>query len=368
MVLLGPSALTPCGIADYVERLAPALASRCQLEVLSYADGWARAKLAQDSRKNRIGERSPDAFLLHYERMRVPGRHFMRDLSRWVGDRLFVVPHEVYAEDPFAFPESELGAPWPLIYLQRALYRRRHRPWFSELALQKRGYGARAVFPLNRVAAEVLGQRNSQVTLEVIPLARWNAEAAILPRQGLRPPGVKWLWVVAGFLTPANDYEALFAALRELPDQGLVLAGGLRPDGPQDIAQLLRSQAQAMGVGDRVVITGYLPESELPATLAVADGFACPFKFRSASASILQALACRRPVLATSLPMTREMAGDGAPLILVEAGQWGRLMAEVAEGRRSPPQDHYRWNAETVAEAYLRSMRICLNARSSNSG
>ncbi len=355
--MLGPSALTPCGIADYVGRLAPALASRCRLEVLSYADGWERAKLAQDSKKNRIGERNPDVFLLHYERMRVPGPTFMRDMAKWVGDRLYVVPHEVYSEDPFAFPESQLGAPWPLIYLQRALYRWRHRSWVSELALQRRGYGARAVFPLNRVAAEILRRRNARVTLEVIPLARGKAEAAVLQRPGLRPPGMKWLWAVAGFLTPGNDYEALFAALRELPDQGLLLAGGLRPDGPQDIAEELRSQAEAMGVGDRVIITGYVAEADLPGTLAAADGFLCPFKFRSASASILQALACARPVLAADLPMTREMLEEGAPLILIEKGRWREVMAEVAEGLRVAPKDQYRWTVETVAEAYLKAIQ-----------
>ena len=92
--LVGPDQTQPCGIADYTSRLAAALAERCDLTFVPFRDALLDPSLGEC-----------EAILLQYERSLVP-EGFPDRLAVHHPGRVHVVPHEVYDEDPFAFPSA----------------------------------------------------------------------------------------------------------------------------------------------------------------------------------------------------------------------------------------------------------------------
>jgi glycosyltransferase involved in cell wall biosynthesis len=91
--------------------------------------------------------------------------------------------------------------------------------------------------------------------------------------------------------------RALAAVGKVAPDARLTLVGGTTDH--YDV----RAEAAALGVADRVDITGYVPDEELPAHLAAADVCIClrwPTA-RETSASWLRCLAAGKPTIVTDL-------------------------------------------------------------------
>jgi len=338
-----------------VKRLAPHLESLTDTWVGDY--GQARRKAGESDSDRQV-------FLVHYERTRVPFSGYLRALSRALTGggrgRLFVVPHEVYREDPFAYPESSLIRTGLAGIAQHLRYRWKHRPWYRELRCQKNGYWADAVFPLSRPACEVLRERSPASRFEVIPHAVLDGFEQAAAKSTLRPVGASWLWGLFGFITPANDYELVFQALASCPHQALVVIGGDRTEDRAPGLISLRRRVEEMGLEGRVSFTGYLAEDGVAPVLMAMDGFLCPFKFRSASGSLSMVLAAGKPVLAADLPLTREYRDAGARVKLLPAGSvqaWSEAMI-VEESR---PQDmslaSYAWSYAHAAEAYLAQIR-----------
>jgi glycosyltransferase involved in cell wall biosynthesis len=347
LVLVGPRSDRPCGILDYVQHLAPELARLAPLTVCDYEESLKIAAIASPKM----------AFLVHFERSRVPGHNFLRRLAALVGDRLFVVPHEVYQNDPFAFPMNQLMGSWPVLVMKRLLYRWRHQSWFRELDLQAHGYYAKAVFPLTESAAAILQERAAPSAFYVVPLARLPATREMASEKIW--PQLRFVWGLIGFLTPNNDYETLLQSLLQLPDQGLVLLGGERdPNFPQ--TQKWKARIQALGLESRVYWTGYIAESEWPRFLGAVDGFVAPFKHRSASASLFLAMQTTKPILASDISLTQEMVSLGAPLHLVASHEWVEAMSRASSPGWASPPDTYSWTYARVAQAYWQTMIACL--------
>src|SRR3954467_12085038 len=97
IVLIGPDQTQPCGIADYTARLSAAMARHCNLVFLPF-----RQALQSDL------PGKCTAILVQYERTLVPTADFLAKLCAKYPAKVFLVPHEVYDEDPFAFPYANL--------------------------------------------------------------------------------------------------------------------------------------------------------------------------------------------------------------------------------------------------------------------
>ncbi len=113
---------------------------------------------------------------------------------------------------------------------------------------------------------------------------RWGA---------LGPP----LWLMVGRLV---YYKGLFTALEALRDvPGKLVVVGVGPLREEGLAR-----AKALGVADRVVWAGYLPQDELTGALRAATALWFPSNARSESFGLSQveALAAGCPVLNTAIP------------------------------------------------------------------
>jgi glycosyltransferase involved in cell wall biosynthesis len=109
-----------------------------------------------------------------------------------------------------------------------------------------------------------------------------------------------------GFIHERKGHRLVIEALPRLPHDVLaVFAGGPAP-GSNGIVEHLRARADSLGVGDRVRITGYLPEGQLEQYLLATDVAVCPFRTLSASGSLSTWISAARPIVATDLPQIAE--------------------------------------------------------------
>ncbi len=114
-----------------------------------------------------------------------------------------------------------------------------------------------------------------------------------------------------GALIPRKGQTHAIDALAQLPDAILVLAG----KGEDENA--LKSQAERLGVPDRVRFLGAVPHGDLPVLLNAADVFVLPSSSEGLANAWVEALACGTPVVTTPIPGAQELITDPA---------WGRLV------------------------------------------
>ncbi|MBW8890320.1 MAG: glycosyltransferase [Fibrobacteres bacterium] len=348
--LVGPDASQPCGIADYVGRLAAVLAAECDLAFVPFRHALASPRLE-----------SCQAILVHYERSLVPDPGFLIRLGARFPGRMFVVPHEVYAEDPFAFPYADLRAGFPpLLWLKRAIYRWKHREFARERRLQAAGYAAHRVIPLSGPNAAILGPLAPGKVLEPVPHAFYAPSVAspVVRKEDYFPRRPKSIIGIFGFLNPASDYAQVFDLLATLdPGTALLILGGERS--ASGMQERLEHEAAARGLSDRVRVTGWLPPERVGSHLSLCDLFVSPMRFKSNSGSLLHLLHLGRPILVPDLPLTRWLQAEGAPVDLYRDGTELRGLAlGYLEGKVQPPANRYRWDFPTVARAYLRAMGV----------
>lgn len=367
--LVGPDQTQPCGIADYTARLREALAEKCDLDFVPFREALRTGALA--------GCR---AILVQYERTLVPDPDFLRKLADRHPGRVHVVPHEVYAEDPFAFPYAELrSAILPLLWLKRLRYRLTHRGYASEKRLQADAYGAHRVIPLSGPGADLLRAQAGDRIMDPVPHAFFPPpESDAVPtaplRAGLFPAEVESVIGIFGFLNPGLDYASALDLIAALGGSvGLLIVGGprgsaadqgaagapkdgplkVRLDGP--VGRWLAEEVEIRRLQGRVRVTGYVPEAALAPHLRLCDLFLAPLRFKSNSGSLLHLVGMGRPILASDLPLTRYLRDQGAPLELYKDAADLLTMARMAlRPDHAVPPNRYPWSFPAVADAYLR--------------
>jgi|SRR5579859_5111437 len=109
-----------------------------------------------------------------------------------------------------------------------------------------------------------------------------------------------------GYLYPNKGHQLLAQALPQLPPEVKVVFAGGPSAGQDDYLRHLQQTSQALGVADRLCITGYLPDEALRLHLAASDLAVCPFSVVSASSSIATWISEARPILASDLPQMAE--------------------------------------------------------------
>ncbi len=181
--------------------------------------------------------------------------------------------------------------------------------------------------------------------------------------------------VVVSRLVERKGIGNVIAALAEIPDTELVIAGGPErtrvADDPE--ARRLLRLAEAHGVAERVELRGQLRRHELPPLLRSADAVVCVPWYEPFGIVPLEAMACARPVRrqcgrrsdrhrrrrrdGRARPAARRRTGWPTPCVASSAT---RAAAErMGRAGRLRVEERYGW--ERVADATL----ACYRARSS---
>ena len=166
----------------------------------------------------------------------------------------------------------------------------------------------RETFPNRRIESIRMGVADPLAT------ARRDARAAVLSRHGLSTDAV--ILAAFGGVTPEKRVPQI---LRALPAVAQVApAAHLLIVGPELAHYDVLTDARARGVADRLTVTGYVDERELPDYLAAADVCLClrwP-SARETSASWLRCLAAGKSTITTDLAHTGDVP------TLVTRGAW----------------------------------------------
>lgn len=156
-----------------------------------------------------------------------------------------------------------------------------------------------------------------------VDLGRLDVEP--LPREALGvPEGVPLIGSV-GALVGHKDHANLIAAmavvLSELPDVHLVVAG----DG--ELRPTIEAQIEKLGLGNRVTLLGH--REDAPRVLKALDVYVSSSWSEGLGTSVLEALACGVPVVATAAGGVPEMVIDEETGLLVPARDPERLAAAI---------------------------------------
>ncbi|MBI2035439.1 MAG: glycosyltransferase family 4 protein [Candidatus Liptonbacteria bacterium] len=134
----------------------------------------------------------------------------------------------------------------------------------------------------------------------------------LINRYGLK--GKKVIFTVAR-LSSLEGYKGYDRVIQAMPEilsavtEAIYLLGGKGDDMPR-----VRNLIDAMNLGDKVIVAGFIPDEEIVDYYNLADVFTMPSKAEGAPAVYVEALSCGIPVIAGN------QDGSGTPLLGGEIG------------------------------------------------
>jgi glycosyltransferase involved in cell wall biosynthesis len=194
------------------------------------------------------------------------------------------------------------------------------------------GGGARRLAAITRSLVEDLARRfNFQsappftvIAPDGVDLERYeNLPSPQVARDAL--PSLRGKGFTAGYtghLYAGRGIKLILDLAAALPEVTFLLAGGE----PPAIARLI-AEVKASGLLN-LLLTGFIPNAELPAYQAACDVLLMPYQRRVTASSggdiarylspmkLFEYLACGRPILSSDLPVIREVLHDGNSILL----------------------------------------------------
>jgi glycosyltransferase involved in cell wall biosynthesis len=221
--------------------------------------------------------------------------------------------------------KGPVRAPCPVVLTIHDLYfinyPGRHRPVYEAIVTRAaRAYAGRATAVISdseyskREIVARLGVSAAKVS--VIPVALGgefkpaSLTAAARARYALRSPYVLYV----GNFNLHKNIPRLVRGFALLPGpmrsrHSLVLAGGYG-DGRPELARL----ADSLGLTDRVIFSGRIEDADLPAVYSEAAVYVTPSLEEGFGATVLEAMACGAPVIASNRAALPEVVGDAGLL------------------------------------------------------
>jgi glycosyltransferase involved in cell wall biosynthesis len=212
-------------------------------------------------------------------------------------------------------------------------------------------WGATAVYKANvavsqSVAASFQGYpqlylRRLRVVENGLPALEAQSSSVSFRRRWKIPDDVPLLLSV-GRLASQKNHAVLIRALQSVPAAYLVIAG----EGP--LREKLASLGRSLGVAERVIMPGELPQEEIRLLMSKAAVFLMPSLFEGLSNALLESLQSGMPIIASDIPAISD--------VLLACG-------EPAAGRMLPPDDNEAWAASILELCQNQQLRVHLRRR-----
>ncbi len=134
---------------------------------------------------------------------------------------------------------------------------------------------------------------------------------------------------VIGRLSPEKGLEFLFSAVREVvnayPRTKVLLVG----EGDEKYRLSLQEKVKYLELSSHIVLAGFY--EDVPQILRCLDIFTLPSLYEGFNRSLLEAMACGLPVVATAVGGNVEIVQDGVNGLLVPPSNPGALASAIAE-------------------------------------
>jgi glycosyltransferase involved in cell wall biosynthesis len=172
--------------------------------------------------------------------------------------------------------------------------------------------------------------RKVRVVYHGLDLERFHPRPREEPRGPLR-------LLAVGSLLACKGFDILISALGLLRQRGLEVQATLAGGGPEE--GKLRAQVEAEGLSDRVRLSGYLTQKELIPLYQQADVFVLPAVLEQhwgIPNVLVEALACKVPVVTTPLPSLPELVEDGVHGLVARNQDPAHLAEQIERLARDP--------------------------------
>lgn len=266
--------------------------------------------------------------------------------------RPLVITRHVTFDGPLAVPGSGFGH---TVYQAKwAAYNRWLGPYATYLNKGVFAHADRIIVLSARLKEHLVARGLAADKIHLIPagvpaVPTATGGAALRARWGWQD---KHILGIFGYITPAKGHRLAVAALAQLPkDVVLLVAGGVRRSRDQVVLDDLQRDIAAAGLQDRVRITGFVEEGDVPAHIAACDLLLYPATHADSSYSLVTGLAygCA-PVVASDVYGHREVAERKAGIALFPSGDAAAL-ARCSEELLGSPERRVALLAEAAAYA-----------------
>jgi len=156
--------------------------------------------------------------------------------------------------------------------------------------------------------------------------------------------------------------EVLPDLAEEVPDLTYLICG----DGAD--RSRLEAKAKRLGVADRTIFAGYIPEEEKADHYRVADVFAMPGRTEGFGIVYLEAMACGVPVVASSADASQEAVRNGRLGTVVDPDDPDSVKTGILEALRAPqgvPEGLDYFSVERFRERWHDVVDMCFREKAS---
>ncbi len=251
-------------------------------------------------------------------------------------DVLFVPSHVV----PLVHPKRSVVTIHDLGYLRFPQAHTRWQRLYLHLSTRWSARAASEVIAVSRVTADDL-VRHYGVSREKVHVVYHGLDDRVkyVPPEEREPvlaryslAGERYI-LYLGTIQPRKNLERLVQAYARLHQRGkvkLVIAGKRGW-----LSEAIFREVERLGAAGDVIFTGYVPEEEKPSLISGAAVFAFVSLYEGFGFPLLEAQACRVPVLASDTSSLPEIAGDGALLVNpMDVDAMSRGLARLLEDDR----------------------------------
>lgn len=232
----------------------------------------------------------------------------------------------------------------------RVLWRLYHLAWWPQRRLLNRADGVVVVSETTRALVE--RHRLTTRPVAVVPNAADAAPASLTETVAHREPPREKRLVYTGSFMPYKDVDTLVGALALLPEHRLTLISR--------VTDAERARLAALPGGDRIDFANGASDEEYRSALLAATALVTASRDEGFGIPVVEAMALGTPVVATDIPIFREISGGAALLApagdarafaarireLDDAGRWREASAAALERSRS-----YDWGRSADALA-----------------
>lgn len=244
-------------------------------------------------------------------------------IMKCIGEPSVVSLHEIYRQHPFVFPRSKIKGRLLIKWLKQIKWDRKHLMQRFEREHRKRFYYAKKVLVFyqyqKKIAVEWgITDRIINVLPMPIPVCNGIKTAQFSMHSEVH-------FGIVGFVNASYDVDLLFKSLQCLRRPWTCTwLGGTPTANAKSVQDTVIDRVKEHSWNDRFIFTGWLPKDAFLKQLSEFDIILALFRYRSSSSSITVAMGAGKPVIASRIPLTEEIAytygskRTDSPILLVD--------------------------------------------------